>query len=80
MAKKMTQLEKLLKYMGTGKQVTTADAVRRGVQNLSARIYEPRDMGYRVYTNSRKIKGEKTTCYRLDEKRLPKVARVSIPE
>ena len=71
MAQKLTQLEKILREMNKGKQVSRALATRLGVSNLSARITNLRDAGYTIYCNSRKVDGKAVTMYRLDEKNLP---------
>lgn len=64
----MTKIEKLLKRLATGKNLTVAEArTRYGVQNLSARISDLRDEGFTIYTNSIRDNktGRKVTAYRM---------------
>ena len=48
----MTQNERLIKYLrGTGRELSAAQAESRfGIMNLSARMSELRDAGFRVRT------------------------------
>lgn len=67
MATTRTQLQKIVGFLETGKQLTVAESRRRyGVRNLRARIHELRQDGFVIYTNSRKVSGRKVTQYRLD--------------
>jgi len=66
----MTKIEKLMKRLATGKNLTVSEATKRyGVQNLSARVSELRDAGFTIYTNQiRDSKtGRKVTAYRMAE-------------
>ena len=48
----MTQSERLLRYLNTGRTITAATARREfGMRRLSARINELRSQGYCIYTN-----------------------------
>lgn len=45
----MTQNERILNHLKTGKGITSIQAVSRwGVTRLSARIFEIREMGHRI--------------------------------
>lgn len=48
----MTQNEKILSFLSSGRELTAAQARGLfGVQSLPARIHEIRNAGYPVYTN-----------------------------
>lgn len=48
----MTQNERLIKYLSTGRTLTSAQARSRfGVRNLRARVNDLRNDGFCVYTN-----------------------------
>lgn len=67
-----TQNEKILDFLRTGKQLTVSEARNRfGVSKLSARISELRSLGYKIYTNKKRVvggvnHGKLITKYRLD--------------
>jgi hypothetical protein len=66
-----TQNVKLLRRLSSGKNLTVAEAKSRyGIGNLSARIHELREAGFRIFTNKVKMKGGSSrgrivTAYRL---------------
>ena len=66
MARK-SQLDKILDFLQTGKQLTSAEAAKRfGVTRLPARILDLRNEGFLIYTNTRRVDGRTVTQYRLD--------------
>ncbi len=47
----MTQYEKIISFLDTGKELTASQAASRfGVTNLSARVHELRADGYKIAT------------------------------
>ena len=72
MTKRTPQNVKLIKILGTGKNLTVSEAEDRfGIQRLSARIYELRRYGFTIYTHKVKKKvGTRrvkyVTAYRLN--------------
>lgn len=58
----MTQHEKILNILNSGKNLTAAKAVKLGITNLAARVAELRSQGYSIYTNYRK---HSDTFYRI---------------
>lgn len=55
--KRNTQHVKLVKRLGTGKNLTVSEAQSRfGIYNLSARIHELRRYGFTIYTHKVKKK------------------------
>jgi len=71
MSNRKTQAEKLFARLNEGTDLTVAEARSKfGVQRLAARIHELRNEGFRIYTNTIKLKrgpnrGKKVTAYRL---------------
>lgn len=69
MSSKMNILRYLTKTNSEGKQnqLTTAQArAMFKIQNVSARIYDLRSEGFRIYTNNRRLKdGRRVKAYRL---------------
>lgn len=66
MGNRKTQIEKLVKRLETGKNLTVSEAQNRfGVQRLAARVHELRNEGRRIFTNKITVGGEKVTAYRL---------------
>ena len=71
MSNRKTQAERLVARLSTGTGLTVAEARSKfGVQRLAARIHELRNDGFRIYTNTIKVKsgpnrGKKVTAYRL---------------
>jgi len=62
------QLDKILSFLKTGKQLTVAEARKRfGVQRLAARIHDLRNDGFIVYTNKTSIAKGRVTSYGLDK-------------
>lgn len=61
MASQKETLLSLLKRNSKG--VTTPEAQRKGVNEPRKRVYDLREEGYRVYTNTRKTKTGKTEVY-----------------
>lgn len=63
----LTQTEKLIKRLATGKNLTVTEArTKLGVNRLSARIFDLRNEGYEIYTNTiRAQNGRKVTAYRM---------------
>jgi len=76
--KKLTQNQKLVKRLSTGKNLTIREASSRyGVANLSARISELRETGFPIYTNQVRIaggpdRGKYVTAYRMNVSKTPK--------
>jgi hypothetical protein len=66
---KMTAKEKMLNVLKKTEgynTFSTKQAQRRfGIQNVSARIDELRKEGHCIYTNTRKVNGQKVSFYRL---------------
>ena len=61
-----TQKSKLLNRLSTGKNLTVTEAVKRlGVNRVSARIFELREEGYNIQTNTVKRAGNKVTAYQM---------------
>ena len=57
----MTQNDRLVRYLSTGRSISAAQArTRFGIRNLRARVNDLRSEGFCVYTN----RGE-TTTYRM---------------
>ncbi len=69
---KMTQKEKVLKYLQSGKGLTTMQAINKwGITRLGSRIFELREDGHHITTNMKQVKtrdGDKTIVaeYRLE--------------
>jgi len=62
-----TQLDKIVNFLVTGNQLTKTEARKRlGVRRLAARIFDLRNEGYIIYTNTGTVRGRKVTQYRLD--------------
>lgn len=67
MAKKqLTQRQRLLKRLSSGKNLYASEAKKMKISNLRARICELRET-YEIYTNT--VNGR--TAYRLDTKSTP---------
>jgi hypothetical protein len=70
----MTQKEKVLKYLQTGKGLTTMQAINWwGITRLSGRIFEIRADGYNVVSEMKQVKtrdGKKTSVavYKMGDK------------
>lgn len=75
----MAAKDKILKFLSTGKTLTTAQArFQYGIKNVSARIHELRTEGHPIYTNNRTLKdGRKTSEYRLGTPKKSRVARIT---
>lgn len=82
----MTDIAKLLKHMANDTTTTGTLSTRfaRGVLKVSrpaARIYEIRQAGFTVWTNTRKVDGKKVSVYRLhpaQRKQAMKVAEANV--
>ena len=78
MTNTVTQNEKLVRRLRTGKNLTLAEARSKyGVARLSARIHELREAGFPIYTARVKLKGGSNrgrvvTVYRLQVDETPK--------
>lgn len=47
----MTQYEKIISFLDSGKELTASQAASRfGITNLSARVHELREDGYKIAT------------------------------
>jgi hypothetical protein len=58
----MSQNERLVRFLSTGRSITPAQARSRfGIRNLRARVNDLRNEGFCVYTN----RNTETTTYRL---------------
>jgi hypothetical protein len=65
---------RMLNYLKSGYDITTNQARNRfGITNVAARVYDLREEGFPVYTNMKKINGEKVHVYRLGT--FPRTAR-----
>lgn len=73
----MAAKDKILKFLSTGKTLTTAQArFQYGIKNVGARIHELRTEGHSIYTNSRTLKdGRKVAEYRLGTPKKSQIAR-----
>lgn len=58
----MTQNERIINWLSSGRSITARQASTWGVKRLAARVHELRGAGYSIYTNTNS-KG--TTTYRL---------------
>lgn len=67
MAKKTTQISKLVKRLSTGVNLTKAEAKRIGINTdrLSRMVYDLRQEGHTIYTNTVNTRNGKVTAYRL---------------
>jgi hypothetical protein len=66
MAKRRTDAEKILRYLGTGKQLTRRVAEGQlKIGNVAGRVHELRSNGWVIFTNTRKVNGKKVFQYRL---------------
>lgn len=72
--KKKTQIEKLIKRLASGKNLTVSEAKNRmGIQRLSARVHELRTVfNLPVFTNKVKVGTKTVTAYRLSDKATKK--------
>lgn len=67
MAKSTNQLNKIVRFLSRGNQISSAVAERKfGVRRLPARIYDLRQEGFKIYTNTKRVSGRNVTFYRLD--------------
>jgi hypothetical protein len=72
----MTQHEKIIKYLDSGKELTVAQARSRfGVTNLSARVHELRTNGHVIDTVT--TKSGKSAYAKSTNKRGVKVAKMT---
>jgi len=63
MAQKKSQVEKILKYLASGKKLTASVAKNRfSVERLPARIYDLRELGWTIHTE----KQPRGTFYQLE--------------
>lgn len=75
---KLTQSQKLIRRLKTGKHITTTEAkTRYGINRLSARIYDLREAGFPIYANKYIVKGgvnrgKAVTAYTLVVDETPK--------
>jgi hypothetical protein len=58
-----TQVDTVLNFLKTGRPLTRRRARSWGIQNLSARIFELREDGYRIFTNKTRYKKTKEVVY-----------------
>ena len=71
MKNSVSQNVKLVKRLSTGKNLTVSEAKSKyGINRLSARIYDLREIGFPIFTNEIRMKGgvnrgKKVTAYRL---------------
>lgn len=57
---------KLLRFLSTGNRLTARRARSQfNIKNLSARVFELRDSGYRIVSERVNINGTRTTSYQL---------------
>lgn len=57
----MTQNERILNHLKTGKPITSIQAISRwGVTRLSARIFELAEMGHKIKRSWKQLKSGKT--------------------
>lgn len=64
--KRKTHKQKILNFLGSGKQLTTRYAQSRlGVNRVSARIYDLREDGWVIFTNAKTVNGRRVFQYRL---------------
>lgn len=66
MSKKPTaQIDKLIKRLNTGKNLTRTEARRLGIASLRQRVFDLRNNGFDIRTNRVKEKGRTVSAYRL---------------
>lgn len=72
--KKLTQCDKILKFMQTHKNGINGKQAYRiaGSMNLPQRIYDLRDRGYEIESEFVNVKGEGGVVYRVKQYRLVK--------
>lgn len=58
----MTQNDRIINWLSTGRSITARQASTWGVKRLAARIHELRNQGYSIYTN---VNSNGKTTYRL---------------
>jgi len=58
----MTQNERIINWLSSGRSITARQAKTWGVKRLASRIHELRSEGYSIYTNTN---SNGTTSYRL---------------
>ena len=63
MAKTKTHLELVSKLVQRRSGVTVADAERAGVSRLAARIFDLRNEGFPIITETKTVKGRRVTRY-----------------
>lgn len=72
-----SQNVKLVRRLKNGENLTVTEArTKYGIKRLSARIFELREAGFRIFTNKVKMKsgvrkGRKVTAYRLHVTKTP---------
>lgn len=77
MKNSVSQNVKLIKRLSSGKNLTVSEARSKyGINRLSARIYDLREVGFPIYTNEVTMKGgvnrgKKVTAYRLHVSNTP---------
>jgi predicted transcriptional regulator len=66
MATKTPKIDKLLNVLATGDNYPINTLERRsGLANISAAVNTLRKDGYRIFLNTKKVKGKKVNMYRL---------------
>ena len=64
----MTQTDRILKFLQSGKRLTPLGALRNfGALRLGGRIFELREQGYNIITKRITRKGKSYAQYRLEE-------------